>query len=1149
MSNIDLTDQSFFLGLRKLAGLRSVAPAVKIKDPNYNNQEVYIIQKNNLINLWGCEMAALRADCIRIQYRLNYTDTLITIKNILQQTTFTVINTPSQPRDPTTKITSTKITGLPILPKDHWSNSAYFNYSVGGTTYAREHDTLEMAYSVLYAQYSDILSSETVMYNFSRSFEFVREGYFEIELDESASAFYKDGLANDGNAGAEANVSISTPENQADYNSYKATTRGPWTPVEYSRIPNGKYLKRKIIIKCVDNKDPIDGTSIPTTAISGIPSTTFVFESSINPTTTETTLIKPNLIIKGTKYTGEIKRYMIDPTASSAYTVSSLDQNITASAGTVCKNLRNRRFEKVTFDGNGDFVKTQTGTIFPVDMRNSNFKNCTFKNITFGSKDYKQLILDGSLFEDCVFENCRFYLSAQNILFYKCKILQKANTNKIINFSGSDGNAFLDVTVNNGSSPFNFDNTLKDNLNNLFVKVYVYHGNYIDSKVSFLDSYHNNISRGTFTGNIFICNYNQRTVGDPIRITSSASQNLFVSNFFKSPGSIKFGKDIDNTVDPKNRYYALIPFQGGSQPTERYLSWGNRTIATYSGTRVSGNLGAVIPNGRAFAWEENPVDPVNSSPWHNILYEAVFGSYKWGMRSFFLFFPWGGHRDDGYGYCGATEYIERKNKFTETVYNNGVYERTDGTTPDYQCPATWKGFREAVRALIEGKMSPTGTGRESIDEPCNVTIYMPAFMGYPDYREQTTTYWNSLGANDAARDTAFTAKLNDYINDLIYMAGSSSNKNKGKLSICFDVGVNCATPTNISLYRTMAASGGRIPRRRYNSTSEQFISGSYRSDVLELADWNVKTALESAGITVFGESRPASRNRAESIGYQGDVSGTYYDSGWKNFASAEYWMWVSDPENPTRTNSVNAGERAVWDKHIKNTDPSIIFRIPLNGIENYFFTTDDDGNQRTLSSDPFGLPSSITHAGLTRGFKNWNGINLVSSPFWYLHCLYALSDNYRLYNKLKYNSSNRSDVKLNEYNHIAVPIDIFAINHTSVWADNSTQSKDKYYVVSNSDPTNPATSGLFYSPEFNNASYISSPSTYTGGFWIKSTGGNWEFWNNNVRRRSFSEFVDFIKRFSDASFPKGTTGKNPGTIYPNDYWSQNILKGLIIDYT
>jgi hypothetical protein len=1132
----DYSDQSFFLGLRRVAGIRSVAPAVKIKDPNYNNQEVFVVQKDKFFAFWGCEMAALRADCIRIQYRASFTDPLTQIKNYLTQTSFTVTDTPGNPGD----IIYTEIDASPIMPTYHWLDSSHFNY-----TKAREHDMFENYANLLRSEYSDVTSSSVTIYNFARALECLDVGYYEIELDETNSAFYRGPLS-------PANRSISTPEDQSDYNLYKTITRGPWTPVDYSRVKNGRYLKRKIIVKCVDNKDPLNESTISTTSMSV--GTSFILESALNPTTAETVLSKPNLKIKGTNYPSDVKTYMIDfSNASNFVTVAGLDMNITVSGVTTCKNLRNRKFEHIHFDGNNsDFVKKQTGSILPVDMRNTTFKSCVFTNITFGTKEYNQLIMDGCTFEGCTFENCKFYLKGQNIFFYQCDISGRANLSSIFNFSGSDGNAFVGVNVNLSTCPFNFDNTYNDNLNNFFLKVYVYHGNYIDSKVSFLKSTYKDVSRGTFTGNIFVANYNKRTVGDPINITSSASQNLFVSNFFRSPGSISLGKDINKELDPKNQYYSQISFSGGTQPTEKYLSWNNKVIATYSGARVTGNLGSVITNGRAFPWEENPIDPVNSSPWHNIIYEHVIGSYKWGMRSFFLFFPFGGHRDDGFGYCGATEYLERKNKFTNAAYTAGTYKNTDGTTPDYQCPSTWKGFKEAVRALIEGRMTPSvSSGREAITEPCNVTIYLPSFMGFPDYREQTTTYWNSLGANDAARDAAFTTKLNDYISDLIYMAGSVVNKNKGKLSICFDAASNSATANNISLYRTMT-SFNRTPRNRNNATSifnESFLSGVYKTDILELSDWNVKTALENAGITVFAEARPTDKQQAQCLdagnsGYQGVLQTTLYDSGWKNFAAGEYWMWVSDPENPTRNNANNVSERAIWENHIKNNEASIIFRIPLNGIENYFFTR-DASNVRNLSSDPFGLPSSITHSGQTRNFKNWSGINLVSSPFWYLHVLYGLSDHYRLYNKLKYNSSNRFDVKLSTSNYIALPLDVFAINHISTWADNSSQSKDKYYVVTNSDPTVPATSGLFYSPDFNSATYLSNPATYSGGFWIKSSGGNWEFWNNNVRKRTFSEFVDFIKRFSDNGYPISTTGKTGSQLYANDYWSQNILKDLI----
>jgi hypothetical protein len=1119
-------DLGYYLGLRKLAGLRSVTPSIEYME---GTDTVFFVQQDKQIYLTGCEMSALQADCIKISYKANPSNSYTVIKNYVSQTVFNVTNTYDDTNN--TNLISVKISATPVMNKRKFGNENSFRYSYQGSTILEEYDTYTGAtdnLSITGNAEQDPIGVNN--YNFSRSFIFKTPGYYKIELDEAQSALYKT---------TSTNTILTNPDAQSDYNSYKSSTTGPWTPVDHASHQNGNFFKRQIIVKCVNNYDAILQSNIVTEINEFTGSPPPQTQTVYNPSSADRRKISvKDLLINGQTYgSNQYEKYCIETNGLSTATFNASDKQITTNSSTY-KILRNSIFSDIIFNGSGitNLVKIEStgGIITTVDMRNTLFKNCIFKGIVFGSKNYNQLILDGSTFESCEFINCKFYIRPKNILFKNCNINNTGNYAPIFNINGSDGNVFIDLIFNNVDRPFVFDNgDNKNNLNNLFYRVFSTDSPSATNRCSFVKVMQSNSTPGVFVGNIAMMNCIV-TVGDPIVIESSASLNLFTMNYFESSGSVKLGTEKNPDADPKNQYYAFISFPNGTQPAEKYLSWENKIIATYSGNLVSTNGGSIVSNGRAFAWEENPVNPITSSPWHNIIYENIFGAYKWGMRSFFLFFPLGGPRASGSSpYANPIEYIKRKNQYSEAAYTAGTYKNTDGTTPDYQCPAIWKGFKESIRSLIEGNMIPTGTGRESITEPCNVTLYLPAFMGYETYREQTTTYWNSLGANKAARDTAFNIKLNDYINDLIYMAGSSTNKNKGKLSICFDTSSHCATPNNIILYQSMTGGG----------------SGVYESDVLELADWNVKTALENAGITVFCEARPSSKNKAVSStgGYQGtpSPSGTYYDSGWKNFTSIEYWLWVSDPENPTRTNSVNAAERAVWSKHIKNSDANYIFRLPLNGIENYFFTYDEYGN-KDLSSDPFGLPSYFANAGMTKTFKNWPGTNLYYSPYFYLHCLYALSDNYRLYNKLKYNAtSNASDIKLKTKNYISMPLDIFAKNHSTIWANNNSLSKDAYYIVSDTDPSSSATSGFFNSPEFT-LTATQDPSSYAGGFWNKTT-GNWSFWNNNIRKKTFLEFIQFLNLFSDSCYPQETIGKSENDIYPNDYWSYNLLKDISLN--
>lgn len=628
--------------------------------------------------------------------------------------------------------------------------------------------------------------------------------------------------------------------------------------------------------------------------------------------------------------------------------------------------------------------------------------------------------------------------------------------------------------------------------------------------------------------------------------------------------------DVNDYSSETNKYFSRIDFPGGTTTDYKYDSWGNRTIALYSGIRTTGNDGALIPGGgRAFNWHPDPPDPEKSSPWHNIIYESVIGSYVWGCRNFFLYFPFGGSRtkNDSVEYPSPVEYLRKKEEYTSY----------DGNTPDWKSPAMWKGFKESIKNLIEGNMVPDDPTRPPINNPCDVILYLPSFMGYPDYRELTTTYWNSLGANDAVRDAAFSIKLNDYIDDLKYMAGNTPNR--GKLRFCFDVSNKCAVPWSIGMFRTInAKQSGETAALRYNPnkfsglgianadgiTNYRLNFGIYKSDVLELADWTVKTELEKIGIDVFTEARPAAQNvgaeKYPSVPNPFSALGCGFTFGWKSFIAAEFWLWVTDPENPTRpSNCANTTPHGVWNCHIKNGEAPLIVRFTTNGLENYYFSpnpndpTDCDG--RTFSSDPFGLPGSVLYTdpnGSTAAKKlddyKTGGTNLYESPFFYLHTLYCLSDNYRLYDKLNKQIYDKYDVKLKQRNLAIFNLTHVGISFTRPFANKSSSSTTEYYVANMTDAStgsNHLRLFLNTSAEFNGISFLNNPKTYNRGFWLMQDEENWQFWNNNVRKSSYSGFVDFIKTFSEAAFPKNTPGISLEQIYPNDYWSSNILKRLI----
>jgi uncharacterized protein YjbI with pentapeptide repeats len=523
-------DLSFQLGLRKMAGLRGVAPAIRWFDSSIG-EEVYVVEKNKQIHLSGCEMTPLEADCIKIQYKSNALGSYNTVKNYYPQTSYTVTDTTDGG-----DILYTKIVGSPTMPRNRYDyETSYFTYKNGTTTVAQEFDTQQgiNGSNLLRNTYASQDPIGINNYNFSRSITFRETGYFEITLDEAQSALYK--ITN-------TNSILTNPDNQSDYNLYKTTTRGPWTPVDHSIYPNGSLFKRRIVIRCVENFDVLNSTIIPVNTDN---ITSSLLESAYTPNTSRT-INRVGLTIQGTNYTGSTNKYFIETNSLSSQTMGTDDKNITISSGSAYKILRNKIFNNTIFNGSGDFVKVEViaGVTTTVDMRNSTFINCKFRGITFGTKNFKQLMLDGSRFFNCEFINCKFYIRPQNIIFNNCYINNHGDLSGLFFFNGSDGNVFIDCRMKNITQPFYFDNSnSKNNINNLIYKVYCYNSINISNKCSFIKVIGNTAGTiGVFTGNVVILNYISRSIGDVINIESSASLNLFAMNYFESSGSVKLGK-------------------------------------------------------------------------------------------------------------------------------------------------------------------------------------------------------------------------------------------------------------------------------------------------------------------------------------------------------------------------------------------------------------------------------------------------------------------------------------------------------------------------------------------------------------------------------------------------------------------------------
>lgn len=599
-----------------------------------------------------------------------------------------------------------------------------------------------------------------------------------------------------------------------------------------------------------------------------------------------------------------------------------------------------------------------------------------------------------------------------------------------------------------------------------------------------------------------------------------------------------------------HQYFSRVAFDGGRQNQHDWGAWGNKTIAMYNGNRLKSNNSPDPPQTRPFgAFFKNP-NGVTSSSWHNIIYELTYPIFKWGNRSILYQFPFGGFRIenlvDGEPQYGEEGPVAGYMRFKD-LYPNG------GTNPS-RCSARWKGMKEAFNDVINGKLFPTDTLYPPIDKPCNIVIYLPGFMGWATYREETCKYWEDFPGTDDARDTAFYQKLDSYINDIIYIQknGESSTGVKGRLYIGIDSAAYSATPESIGAYRSISktesssdVAGAAYTKFGYKAKGVGWLAtnGGYRTDKLELADWYVKTKLEQAGISVLAEARPASSITQISIP---EVSGGVYRgntstpalpvTSWGNFASVESTMWTS------RTYTA-ANEK--FDE---------ILRWPSNSFEVVHNTQNHpEGNVFNLPSKISVLVNGVTYE--KRHYPDWNAIPLVYSPFYYLHTLNALVDHIKYNDKRNANVVDRTDIQLNHKNIITLETSFYANTLDIPFANNSESSTGEYYIW-NKDTM--GVSSYYAEPRelFEIDDFVAlPPQDYTGGLWTSGITGNKAYWDNTFRGASFGEFISKIRTISSqVSPPVGVSNGviteyannfTPSTTYPNDIYSTNMLKDII----
>lgn len=184
------TDLSFNLGLRKLAGIRSVAPAVQVDEISQGGLPaktpwegtIYIVPKNKLIYLFGCEMSPLESDCIKIQYVFGggSLGSRTTIKSLIPQTSFIVSNVFEKNTNNETNYYSTSISGSPTMKRTKTGNESSFKYYAnldntnGNELVVEEFDTfLGTSELILDNKYSLKNPIKINNYNFCRSFKFL----------------------------------------------------------------------------------------------------------------------------------------------------------------------------------------------------------------------------------------------------------------------------------------------------------------------------------------------------------------------------------------------------------------------------------------------------------------------------------------------------------------------------------------------------------------------------------------------------------------------------------------------------------------------------------------------------------------------------------------------------------------------------------------------------------------------------------------------------------------------------------------------------------------------------------------------------------------------------------------------------------------
>ena len=529
--------------------------------------------------------------------------------------------------------------------------------------------------------------------------------------------------------------------------------------------------------------------------------------------------------------------------------------------------------------------------------------------------------------------------------------------------------------------------------------------------------------------------------------TSPYNSRLFLGQGDLYPNALVLGRQTSQALrvadysvgnNPKDRIFIQLDLSSHVAAPGGWDGWRATTRALYQGDRY-GNAANFDnePMTRAYPFEFDPVDPENSSPWHNILYESCYPYYKWGARSYLLWMPFG-----GLNYSSLLGYYQWARDFTST-------------TDKSKCPARWKGFAQAVRAILEGTMSPSG--KAAMNEPANICMFLPGDGDTP-YKSRRNQFWTSLGTTNEERDIAYYQYLDQYVSLFVSMKGRTSNS--GKLYLMFDTMSQTATPNTIESFRT---------------------DSLYRTDALELGAWYVFNKLVENGIPCFYEAR-----RQKTTTYNGN---TYVNEwAYKPATCGEYWyMWSDSRQNPTIDYATAEDSRVIFRQHDSN--------YPLAG-----------GNER----DFYRSRITTTLNGKTKTLV-WNG-NVSAYNYYTPHNrvwnFYALCDHYRFYyNKIAQQQGQEplAGSKSNVENMIAINPAMFIGGKVAIEVNTTGSDPTMQYWRLDTNFILPVT----YLDE-NVWNSTPDPQNYNGGLWNAS---GKTYWDTVVKQASFNEMITYVDTF------------------------------------